>query len=131
MTDDIQPKAASKLRILWKCFLNGLFWTPLCVFAPAGLVQFMGMRPTESPLFIWAAVAFPLAMTAVLYARTHRGAETVEGVVDQLSESLGRGIQSSGRAVGGCLLSLAVLALFLFVGAGIIGLLLFGIRQIV
>ncbi|RZJ17921.1 MAG: hypothetical protein EON91_07230 [Brevundimonas sp.] len=120
----------AKLTLLGRCLLQGLFWTPLYVFAPAGLLQFMGMRPTASPIFLIVALAFPVAMAATLYARTRAGHETVEDVVERWTTNVGQTVSSVGRSLGGCALALIALAAMLFIGLGMVGLLVFGIRQI-
>lgn len=124
-------KEASTFSHLLRCFFTALFITPLCVFAPAGVLQFMGFRPTESPIFWIILAAFVPAATATLFLLTRKPDQpSLEGLEKNISEALERGFEGGFRALGNCLLGVFLIGVALFIGAGLIGLLVFGIRQL-
>lgn len=130
MTEPSDQRPTSKLAALWRSAILALFITPLCVLAPAGVLQFMGMHPTESPIFLSILVVFPIAVTALLYARTHRGKSTPDEVMERVFAHVESGFEGIFRGVGSCLTGIFVIGVVIFVALGVIGLLVMGVRAI-
>ena len=61
-----------------KALVLGLILTPISVFAPAGLLSFMGVEVTDSPLFPTLAVLFPIILASLIYRRARRDRVTAD-----------------------------------------------------
>lgn len=130
MTEPQHQKQSTGLRLLFKCFLSALYSMPLFVLAPAGAFQLLGFRATESPIFFAALIVFPIVATTVLYTRTRDGSMSLDDVLSEFSEKIGQKFTKAGRTGCGCAGWSLLIAAVLFVVLGIIGLLVFGVRQI-
>lgn len=73
-----------------KALVFGLICTPLCMLAPAGILSWVGIEITNSPLY-WALVAaFPVLLAVLIYRRARRDGVTAD---EGFRRSLPRGIR--------------------------------------
>lgn len=90
-TDNAAPhQNPTPFRTAVKALVFGLICTPLCMLAPAGLLSWMGIDVTSSPIYWSLVVAFPLVLTAIIYRRARRDGVTAD---EGFRRSLPRGIR--------------------------------------
>jgi hypothetical protein len=63
-----------------KALLYGLVVTPLCILAPAGFLEFLGIHIAGNPVYLSLVAAFPLVVAFLIYRRAREdGVTAVEG----------------------------------------------------
>lgn len=73
-------KRPTRFGTAGKALVFGVILTPVCVLAPAGLLQMMGVTVVNSPIFLSLLVIFPLGLAGLIYRRARRdGVSADEG----------------------------------------------------
>jgi hypothetical protein len=85
----------TNLGTLGKALFLGLAFTPLCILAPAGALNFFGVDVTSSPLFLGLLAAFPAGLTGLIYWKARRDGVEADEAMRRL---LPRGIRSEETA---------------------------------
>jgi len=61
-----------------KALVFGLICTPLCMLAPAGILSWVGVEITSSPIYWGVVAAFPVLLAALIYRRARRDGVTAD-----------------------------------------------------
>ena len=67
-----EPSPLTRVGTAGKSLLLGLIFMPVSILAPAGILSFIGIDVTSSPIFLGLVVLFPVVVAVVIYRRARR-----------------------------------------------------------
>lgn len=67
-----EPSRITRIGTAGKSLVFGLILMPVSVLAPAGILSFLGVDVTDSPVFLGLVVLFPIILAIVIYRRARR-----------------------------------------------------------
>jgi hypothetical protein len=110
-----------------RVFFYSLGWWPLFGLAPLGVLQFVGVINKDNILpAIGLSLLIPITMTMLWLWRRH----PVENEGQAMGDSVGRFFESIWIGIAWAISYALVFAIGLAILGGVVGLLLFGLRQL-
>ena len=88
-------RAPTPVGTAGKALVFGLICTPLCMLAPAGILNLLGIEITSSPIYWGLVAAFPVLLAVLIYRRARRDGVTAD---EGFRRSLPRGIRREDGA---------------------------------
>ena len=85
-----EPARPTRAGVAAKALILGLIMMPVSVLAPAGVLSFVGIEVTDSPVFLGLMVLFPVVLAVVIYRRARRNRVSADEAFRRL---LPRGIR--------------------------------------
>lgn len=67
-----EPSPLTRAGTAGKSLIFGLIFMPISILAPAGVLSFIGIDVTDSPIFLGLVVLFPIILAGVIYRRARR-----------------------------------------------------------
>ena len=67
-----EPSGLTRVGTVGKSLVLGMIFMPISVLAPAGVLSFIGIDVTDSPVFLALVVLFPITLAMVIYRRARR-----------------------------------------------------------